>query len=279
MGLLRILGIGKYLKKVKTYVDEKANELDRRINNIKPNAPTPDWSAKYGALGFIANKPISLIHNKRYNLQPEVARGVYDFNNVDNYVYVSVQGKVGLSNIPFFFNGCIDEWETNGDNLIYQISIEYGDYNNTINVELNTRDKTVTVYDANIDGISDLFVTISEYDGVVMEEEASSTLPDECIPDSVARKSDIPSAPAINETLMKYLANPYKIMAGTPIPEDLHNLIHDDTHGLNAVLMSVCRYYEMADSTTYAITAVEDNRIYAAGGGYYDYNYMDRVFE
>lgn len=84
----------------------------------------------------------------------------------------------------------------------------------------------------------------------------------------------------VDDTLMKYLANPYKIMAGTPIPEDLHNLIHDGTYdGLNAVLMSVCRYYEMADSTTYAITAVEDNGIYVEGGGYYSYNYMDRVFE
>lgn len=84
---------------------------------------------------------------------------------------------------------------------------------------------------------------------------------------------------SIDETLMKYLANPYKIMAGTPIPEDLHNLIYDGAYGLNAVIMSVCRYYEMADSTTYAINAVEDNGIYVAGGGYYSYNYMDRVFE
>lgn len=278
MGLLKLLGIEKYLKKVKTYVDEKANELDGRINSINPNAPTPDWSAEYGALGFIANKPISLIHNKRYNLQPEVACGVYDFNNVDNYVYVSVQGKVGFPEIPFFFNGCIDEWETKGDDLTHRISVKYGDYNNTVLVELNTRDKTVMVYDANIDGIGDLFVTISEYDGAVMAEEASSTLPDECIPDSIARKSDIPSTP-VNETLMKYLANPYKIMAGTPIPEDLHNLIYDDAHGLNAVIMSVCRYYEMADSTNYAINAVEDNGIYVGGGSYYSYNYTDRVFE
>ena len=162
MGLLRLLGIEKYLKKVKTYVDDKANELDGRINNIKPNAPTPDWSAEYGAGGFIANKPISLIHNKRYNLQPEVALGVYDFNHTDNYVYVSVQGEVGSSNIPFFFNGCIDEWDANGDVLTHEIGIKDGSYRNTVHVELNTSDKTVTVYDSNIDGISHLYVTISE---------------------------------------------------------------------------------------------------------------------
>ena len=83
---------------------------------------------------------------------------------------------------------------------------------------------------------------------------------------------------SIDETLMKYLANPYKIRAGIPIPEDLHNLIHDD-HGLKAVTMSVCRYYEGADSTTYAINAMDEMVIYVAGGGSYSYNYLARVFE
>ena len=260
-------------------IQEILNGYNALKEQVEKLAPTPDWSAEYGAGGFIANKPISLIHNKRYNLQPEVALGVYDFNHTDNYVYVSVQGEVGSSKIPFFFNGCIDEWDANGDVLTHEIGIKDGSYRNTVHVALNTSDKTVTVYDSNIDGIDHLYVTISEYEGAVMEEEASRTLPDECIPASIARKSDIPSTPAVNETLMKYLANPYKIMAGTPIPEDLHNLIHDDTYGLNAVLMSVCRYYEMADSTTYAITAVEDNGIHVAGGGFYNYSYMDRVFE
>lgn len=260
-------------------IQEILNGYNALKEQVEKLAPTPDWSAEYGAHGFIANKPISLIHNKRYNLQPEVALGVYDFNRTDNYVYVSVQGEVGSSNIPFFFNGCIDEWDANGDVLTHEIGIKDGSYRNTVHVELNTSDKTVTVYDSNIDGISHLYVTISEYEGAVMEEEASRTLPDECIPDSIARKSDIPSTPAVNETLMKYLANPYVITIGEQIPEDLHNLICEEGRGLKPVVMSVCVLGDSGDNMRYLIGSHNAWNIYSIDGQEHGYNDIDRVFE
>lgn len=81
MGLLRLLGIEKYLKKVKNYVDEQdtnvnqniATNIDQFTDNIfapavdglnervsvleeKPT-PEPDWNAGEGENGYIKNKP------------------------------------------------------------------------------------------------------------------------------------------------------------------------------------------------------------------------------
>ena len=260
-------------------IQEILNGYNALKEQVEKLAPTPDWSAEYGAHGFIANKPISLIHNKRYNLQPEVALGVYDFNRTDNYVYVSVQGEVGSSNIPFFFNGCIDEWEANGDVLTHEISIKDGSYRNTVYIEVNTLNKTVTVYDGNVDGINHLYVTISEYEGAVMEEETSRTLPDECIPDSIARKSDISSTPAVNEALMKYLGNPYVITTGEQIPEDLHNLIFEEGRGLKPVVMLVCVMIESGGNMKCSIESYNAYNIYSVDGQESPYNHVDRVFE
>ena len=53
MGLLRWLGIEKYLKKVKTYVDAQ----DKRIQDSIQPYETPDWNAEQGEDGYIKNKP------------------------------------------------------------------------------------------------------------------------------------------------------------------------------------------------------------------------------
>ena len=54
MGLLRWLGIEKYLKKVKTYVDAQ----DKKIQESIQPSVTPDWDAQQGESGYIANKPL-----------------------------------------------------------------------------------------------------------------------------------------------------------------------------------------------------------------------------
>lgn len=53
MGLLRWLGIEKYLKKVKAYVDAQDKKIQE---NFKPSA-TSDWDAQQGESGYIKNKP------------------------------------------------------------------------------------------------------------------------------------------------------------------------------------------------------------------------------
>lgn len=53
MGLLRWLGIEKYLKKVKAYVDAQ----DKRIQDSIQPYETPDWNAEQGEEGYIKNKP------------------------------------------------------------------------------------------------------------------------------------------------------------------------------------------------------------------------------
>lgn len=58
MGLLRLLGIEKYLKKVKTYVDEE-NVKDRAYTDKKVSenkAATPDWDAESWEAGHIKNR-------------------------------------------------------------------------------------------------------------------------------------------------------------------------------------------------------------------------------
>ena len=85
------------------------------------------------------------------------------------------------------------------------------------------------------------------------------------------------AAPAVDETLMKYLANPYQIKPGVRIPEDLHNLIYVD--GLRPVVMSVCVFHEMADSTYYAIVSNSEWVVYLSNGTMINYNDLDRVFD
>ena len=82
-----------------------------------------------------------------------------------------------------------------------------------------------------------------------------------------------------DETLMKYLANPYAIRPGVQIPEDLHNLIYEGGAGLKPVVMSACVFYEDAESRVYRIEAATDWEIYVYGGQQMSYNDLDRVFD
>ena len=62
MGLLRLLGIEKYLKKVRTYVDEE-NVKDRAYTDKKVSenkTATPDWNAESWEAEHIKNRTHSL---------------------------------------------------------------------------------------------------------------------------------------------------------------------------------------------------------------------------
>ena len=93
------------------------------------------------------------------------------------------------------------------------------------------------------------------------------------------RINSIETAPAVDETLMKYLANPHIIVPGQQIPEDLHNLIYEGGAGLKPVVMSTCVFYEGAESRVYRIEAAADWEIYVYGGQQMSYNDLDRVFD
>ena len=74
MGLLRLLGIEKYLRKVKTYVDEKM--------------AIPNWNAKDGEKGYIKNRT----HYKDYGVWNDVNISVSGntatISNIDMYEYI-----------------------------------------------------------------------------------------------------------------------------------------------------------------------------------------------
>lgn len=78
MGLLRLLGIEKYLKKVKTYVDEE-NVKDRAYTDKKVSenkAATPDWSAAEGQSGHIKNRTH---YSRNIILQSNESNGKYTY--------------------------------------------------------------------------------------------------------------------------------------------------------------------------------------------------------
>lgn len=68
MGLLKMLGIGKYLKKVKDYIDDSIKGVNEEISNIEI---TSDWNAKDGETGYIKNKPCYEI-NRYPNIHGEI---------------------------------------------------------------------------------------------------------------------------------------------------------------------------------------------------------------
>lgn len=259
MGLLKILGIEKYLKKVKTYVDDKASELDTRINNIKPSAPTPDWNAGQGQDGHILNRTHYAV-GQFFELDA-YANGdeeiVYDLDG--NYrVLMLVKLEKDGSSVEFTVTLGEEKTVAIGAK---EVRFYYGS------------STEVYVYGENLGDIR-CFI----HDTVVSEEsyrQSFRQLDEKYIPDTIARKSDIPSAPAVDETLMKYLASPYAIRLGERIPEDLHNLIYD--YGLKPVVMSVCVYHEGAEDRMYRIEAASEWEI-SAYGQTISYDDTTRVF-
>lgn len=232
MGLLKLLGIEKYLKKVKTYVDTQAQELNERINNIKP-----DWDADSGQPGYIANKTHGLDGVTKLTANGQKADAFLETAAVrfGNEIHIVKRGEeVRISKTPDIF-------------------VRYEAYE----VTLNDPEGFVSEH-------SPVYVAI----GV-------NPLDEKYIPDTIARKSDIPSAPAVDETLMKYLASPYAIRLGERIPEDLHNLIYD--YGLKPVVMSVCVYHEEAEDRDYRIEAASEYEI-SAYGQTISYDDTTRVF-
>lgn len=80
MGLLRLLGIEKYLKKVKTYVDEE-NVKDRAYTDKKVSenkAATPDWDAESWEAGHIKNRTHGLTDLTVLTKSGETAYGMLE---------------------------------------------------------------------------------------------------------------------------------------------------------------------------------------------------------
>ena len=262
MGLLKLLGIEKYLKKVKTYVDEKANELDGRINNIKPDAPTPDWNAGQGQDGHILNRTHYAV-GQFFEL--------HAYANGDEEIAYDLDGNYrDLMLVKLEKDGSSVEFTvTMGEEKTVAIGAKEVRFYYASSTE-------AYVYGENLGDIR-CFI----HDTVVSEEsyrQSFRQLDEKFIPDTIARKSDIPSvpsAPAVDETLMKYLANPYKIRLGSPIPQDLHDLIFDS--GFKPVTMSVCVFYEDAESKMYRIEAVGEWEIFAYGQQL-SYDDLERTF-
>lgn len=78
MGLLRLLGIEKYLKKVKTYVDEE-NVKDRAYTDKKVSenkTATPDWDAESWEAGHIKNRTH---YSRNIILQSNESNGKYTY--------------------------------------------------------------------------------------------------------------------------------------------------------------------------------------------------------
>lgn len=80
MGLLRLLGIEKYLKKVRTYVDDE-NVKDRAYTDKKVSenkAATPDWDAESWEAGYIKNRTHGLTDLTVLTKNGETAYGMLE---------------------------------------------------------------------------------------------------------------------------------------------------------------------------------------------------------
>ena len=236
MGLLRLLGIEKYLKKVRTYVDEE-NVKDRAYTDKKVSenkAATPDWDAESWEAGYIKNRTHCLTDLTVLTKNGDTAYGMLETQ------YLKIQDQL----FPI----------SRGETVILKkgphISVTYENGQLTLN---DPED-------------------FAESLGGVIVAIGINRISEHYIPDTIARRADIPS---VDETLMKYLANPYAIEAGGQIPEDLHNLIYPGP--LSPIVMSVCVFYEAIDSMHYAITSHSDFEIYA-NGQMLSYDSRNRVF-
>ena len=161
MGLLKLLGIEKYLKKVKTYVDTQAQELNERINNIKPEVPTPDWDAASGQPGYIANKT----------------------HGLEDIVALTEDGQKATAFLPT----AIIRWNGNYYSVKrgQETVISTGPY-----ISVRYEGEEVSLNDP--EGFAQV---VPVYVAI-----AANPLDEVFIPDTIARKSDIPSVPAESKT-------------------------------------------------------------------------------
>lgn len=260
MGLLRLLGIEKYLKKVKTYVDEE-NVKDRAYTDKKVSenkAVTPDWDAESWEAGHIKNRTH---YSRNIILQSNESNGKYtyylDFYESDD----TTTAWLSFYDITESRTREISLSDLNG----FVVDLGYARISFSLVLDQNEGAYYVAI-ESNTGTVDSRIV-----DSIAIQA-VDKPLNQGFIPDTIARRADIPS---VDETLMKYLANPYAIQTGGQIPEDLHNLIYPGP--LSPIVMSVCVFYEAIDSMHYAITSHTDFEIYA-NGQMLSYDSINRVF-
>lgn len=274
MGLLRFLGIEKYLKKVKTYVDEKA--------------ATPDWDAIETQNGYIKNKPFGDSVNRSIEIPadfdpdmgeplvvqlPSFSMGIYVKYPMCNQISGDIYGYDVLNAV-------------NGEGIA-TITHPGGD----LHISIYPNDKgggaMMVINGINLDNAYLLDqITYKEYDDgdrtVIIKAINPMYLPEGLATEAYVDKKNnelLESLLPVNEALMKYLANPYIIITGEQIPEDLHNLIFEEGVGLKPVVMSVCVLGDSGDNMRYSITSHNTWNIYSANEQENTYNDIDRVFE
>lgn len=252
MGLLKLLGIEKYLKKVKTYVDEQDNNINEKIDNIK--VPAPDWNAQKGEAGYIENKPFKV--NSNYVLDINSYHTI--INDEDTPIYVYLETGCGQNTLvkceknseegafdwykfkvtkdkqylPYYVESTGTFWES--DDRIWSGSyIVNGDECPCTFIQTDSIERCANRI-------------ICDY---TLEDGILQTIPDTYIPDTIARKEYVdekvasikPSLEGVNMTILKYLQNPYPIKLGETLPNDLLSIvINDEDEFIKANIMSLC---------------------------------------
>lgn len=256
MGLLRLLGIEKYLKKVKTYVDEKT--------------ASPNWDAKDGEKGYIKNRT----HYKKYGVwnNVKVSGTSATISNIAEYAFMELVNSDYNEPITLSENRRYNV-RFNGVSAITQITVIPG--TNSISI----------VADNVADVLAFINDRIKPYNVVKLSSEylPEGLATEEYVDEKVA--SIKPSLDGVNTTVLKYASNPYPIMLGETLPDDLLSIIINDEDGfIKANIMSLC-VANIPDDTAgydcyYAITGCvpDDDQITLSNGENWYYFDNEKCF-
>ncbi len=281
MGLLRLLGIEKYLKKVKTYVDEK-------VGNIKT-----DWLAKDDENGFIYNKPFGVvvsIHDQSPIPQSELEEYRFKPSEWEPFLY-SMEDDEENPTMTYGFRkeSTVSEVihnvyrDNSGGNYrgMYRMknTIPFVDHDK-LTFEYMYDDATgkgymVAKFGSPIDEphIPDY---VNDYEIYLVPEGdyLVSTIQEEFIPDTIAREKYVdekvasvkPSLDGVNMTVLKYICNPYELDVAydeNDLPEDLKAVVWDEDRFKPVACFTIC--VRDADYV-YPVSVVEYNRLVSNAG-------------
>ena len=266
MGLLRLLGIEKYLKKVKTYVDEK-------VGNIKT-----DWFAKDNENGFIYNKPFGVvvsIHDQSPIPQSELEEYRFKPSEWEPFLY-SMEDDEDNPTMTYGFRK-----ESTYKQVIHNVYTDDsgGNYRgmyrmkNTIPFvddgaltfeymydDATGKEYMVAKFESPIgkhipDYVNDYEIyLVPEWDYIV------STLQEEYIADTIARKSDISALNGINPTVLKYICNPFRLTPSvSTLPADLESVVWSGSKFNRLTLFTI--YMDDEDGYLYSINEVRFNSL------------------
>ena len=261
MGLLKLLGIEKYLKKVKTYVDEQDNSINNRINDLKPT--TPDWNASYKEDGYIENRT----HYETFHFKAEIdndykMESVIDAPNsaYDAHWHIEIH----VQEHPWELWG---EVYTYDGEVFFDIPIEIGPFE----ISATWADGPIIPLYIREVGATDVWKGT-----IFITSSTIKPLEDKYIQDTVARKSDVQGFDPI---VWKYLCNPIIITeeSASPAPLDIFdtNQKYIDEKCQNAAMFKVLYNGNLCN-----VSKVDYRGIifYSEGIKYY-VECMDGVFE